>query len=245
MADDMSAPRMGRRPFLIASIASLSVAAVATKCAKGLWTPQRTPAVDLTSYQPVFFDNTQWQFILAACDRLIPADDEGPGALETNVPVFIDRQMITPYGKGDDWYMSGPFDSKASYLFGYQMPFPLQVLYQKGIDLTNQYTQKQFHANFHELSADLQDRVLHDLDQNHIDFSAFGEKDLPAGYFFFRLLDNAKEGYLADPMYGGNKGMASWLMIDFPGARASFTEWVTMHNVKYPLKPVSLSGEQA
>jgi hypothetical protein len=34
-----------------------------------------------------------------------------------------------------------------------------------------------------------------------------------------------------DSMYGGNKGMKAWIAIGFPGARASFTEWVKQHNV--------------
>ena len=46
-------------------------------------------------------------------------------------------------------------------------------------------------------------------------------------------------------MYGGNKGMKAWIAIGFPGARASFTEWVKQHNVPYPLGPVSLLGESA
>lgn len=78
--------------------------------------------------------------MLAACDSLNPSDREGAGALDTHVPVFTDKQMLTPYGKGKDWYMEGPFDSHASLLLGYQMPFPLQVLYRKGISLTNQYS---------------------------------------------------------------------------------------------------------
>jgi gluconate 2-dehydrogenase gamma chain len=36
--------------------------------------------------------------------------------------------------------------------------------------------------------------------------------------------------------------MKAWIAIGFPGARASYVEWVTQHNVKYPLGPVSISG---
>ena len=57
------------------------------------------------------------------------------------------------------------------------------------------------------------------------------------------MLANTKEGYFADPMHGGNFGMQSWVYIGFPGARASYAEWVDQHNVKYPLGPVSIKGE--
>ncbi|MEG3002313.1 MAG: gluconate 2-dehydrogenase subunit 3 family protein, partial [Comamonas sp.] len=49
----------------------------------------------------------------------------------------------------------------------------------------------------------------------------------------------------ADPVHGGNHGMQSWKYIGFPGARASYAEWVGQHNVKYPLGPVSIKGERA
>ncbi|MFD1910637.1 gluconate 2-dehydrogenase subunit 3 family protein [Halodurantibacterium flavum] len=63
--------------------------------------------------------------------------------------------------------------------------------------------------------------------------------------FFAMLIQNTKEGYFADPQYGGNHQMASWVYIGFPGARASFLEWVDKDNIPYPLGPVSISGERA
>ena len=63
--------------------------------------------------------------------------------------------------------------------------------------------------------------------------------------FFALLLQNTKEGYFADPRYGGNHGMAAWVHIGFPGARANFLEWVDRDNVPYRLGPVSIAGERA
>jgi gluconate 2-dehydrogenase gamma chain len=63
--------------------------------------------------------------------------------------------------------------------------------------------------------------------------------------FFALLLQNTKEGYFSDPRYGGNHGMAAWVHIGFPGARASFLEWVDQDNVPYRLGPVSIAGERA
>ncbi|WP_416411712.1 gluconate 2-dehydrogenase subunit 3 family protein [Pantoea sp. App145] len=235
---------IGRRPFIIGSL--IGIASLGVKGGvSSVFAAVPTAAEELNNYQPVFFNAEEWKFILAACDRLIPSDKEGPGALDTHVPVFLDKQMLTPYAKGEEWYMDGPFDSHASLLFGYQMPFPLQVLYRKGIALTNHYTRIKYNQSFSELPGIIKDAVLTDLQKNNVDFSQFGEADLNAGYFFTRLLENTKEGYLADPQYGGNKNMAAWKMINFPGARASFPQWIKIHNVKYPLGPVSLSGEQA
>lgn len=240
---------MGRRPFMIGSLVGLGAVAIgwhhfaggsAAGSAAGA-----SREVDLASYQPTAFNATEWRFLLAACDRLIPSDASGPGALDTNVPVFIDRQMLTPYGKGQDWYMSGPHDAHASKAFGYQMPFDLHTLYRKGIALTDKYSINTQGKAFADLTPQQQDTILLALEKNTIDFAELGEQDLSAGYFFTRFLENTKEGYLADPEYGGNKGMAAWIMINFPGARASFTDWITKQDVIYPLKPVSLDGTQA
>ncbi|MCA1179769.1 MULTISPECIES: gluconate 2-dehydrogenase subunit 3 family protein [unclassified Pantoea] len=236
--------RIGRRPFIIGSL--IGIASLSMKGGvKSVFAAVPDHASELNNYQPEFFSAIEWEFIMAACDRLIPSDHEGPGALDAHVPIFIDKQMLTSYGKGNDWYMDGPFDSHASHLFGYQMPFPLRVLYQKGIALTNKYTRFKYNQDFCNLPGKVRDAVLTDLQKNVVDFEQFGEADLNAGYFFTRLLENTKEGYLADPQYGGNKNMAAWVMINFPGARASYPQWIKIHNIKYPLGPVSLSGEQA
>nr|WP_272901273.1 hypothetical protein [Herbaspirillum frisingense] len=47
------------------------------------------------------------------------------------------------------------------------------------------------------------------------------------------------EGYFCDPVDGGNKGMAAWKMIGFPGARADYYDWVDQYGRTYPLPPVS------
>jgi gluconate 2-dehydrogenase gamma chain len=240
---------IGRRPFLLGSLASLGAVAIGMhflpRGSLGGDSPAARVEIDLANYQPSAFDATEWRFLLAACDRLIPSDGAGPGALDTNVPVFIDRQLLTPYGKGQDWYMDGPHDPHASKLFGYQMPFDLHTLYRKGIAATDRYTNKTLGHAFADLAPAQQDAVIAALEQNAIDFAQVGEPDLNAAYFFTRLLENTKEGYLADPQYGGNKGMAAWVMINFPGARASFSDWIARHDEVYPLKPVALDGTQA
>src|SRR5437660_651170 len=48
-------------------------------------------------------------FVDAAVARIIPNDDLGPGAKEAGVGLFIDRQLAGPYGRGETWYMQGPW----------------------------------------------------------------------------------------------------------------------------------------
>ena len=67
---------------------------------------------------------------------------------------------------------------------------------------------------------------------------------LPASLFITYLLQNTREGFFSDPIHGGNKGMVGWTLINFPGARADFMDWVE-RGERYPFPPVSINGERA
>ncbi|WP_066741610.1 gluconate 2-dehydrogenase subunit 3 family protein [Cupriavidus sp. D384] len=235
----MSTPPFSRRAFLKATAVAVPVAAIPLHelRAKGL------EDVHLQHYKPVFFTAAEWAFVLAACDRLIPAEGNGPGALETNVPVFIDQQLHD--GLGADIYLQGPHDPKAPATLGFQLPYAPQDIYRHGIRLAQQAAHAQHGKPFERLAAAQQDAFLTALQKNGVDFAALGEASLKASQFFSQLLGDTKNGYLADPKYGGNKDMKAWVAIGFPGARGQYVEWVDQHNVKYPLGPVSLSGKRA
>lgn len=235
-----------RRKFLLGALLALPVSDLLLKGVSAAQAAEMA-APELADYKPIFFSASEWQFILAATDRLIPAGGSGkaPGALETNVPIFIDQQLHTPEF-GAEIYLQGPFDVHAPATMGYQIPFTPQQMYRTAIKLVEQWTQTTYQKAFHELSTEEKDAVLTRINKNDdLDFAALGEPSLKASQFFSQLLADTKHGYLADPMYGGNKGMKAWIAIGFPGARASFTEWVKQHNVPYPLGPVSLLGQRA
>ncbi len=228
-----------RRALLVATAAAVPLVSIpmVKSRAEGL------EGLDLQQYKPVFFTAAEWVFILAACDRLIPAEGKGPGALETNVPIFIDQQLHI--GLGDDIYLQGPFKTDAPATMGFQMSYAPQSVYRIGIKLAQQQCQQTHGKPFEQLTAVDKDTFLTSLQKNVVDFAAMGELGLKASQFFGQFLSDSKNGYLADPMYGGNKDMKAWVAIGFPGARAAYTEWIDQHDVKYPLGPVSLSGKRA
>lgn len=189
-------------------------------------------------YVPVYFNNEEWAFLLAACERLIPSDENGPGATEQGVPVFIDKQMEAPYGHGGLWYMHPPFVDAVPEL-GYQSKLTPREIYRLGIAAVNAHCQQQQQKRFAELDAGSQDQVLSDLEAGKPQFDA-----VDAAMFFSQLLQNTKEGYLSDPIHGGNQDLASWKLIGFPGARADYTDWVDHPNQPYPLGPVSISRKR-
>jgi gluconate 2-dehydrogenase gamma chain len=189
-------------------------------------------------YKPRFFDAREWAFVHAAVDRLIPADSEGPGAIEAGVPEFIDRQMDTPYAHGALWYMQGPFKQGAPEL-GYQLKLVPRDLYRLGIASVNAYCTKTYTTSFDALDAAARDTVLGALEKGSIDLA-----DVPANVFFAQLLQNTREGYFCDPIHGGNRDMGGWKMIGFPGARADFMDFVNQNGEAYPYGPVSIEGKR-
>lgn len=54
------------------------------------------------------------------------------------------------------------------------------------------------------------------------------------------MLQNVREGFLSDPLYGGNKGMASWKMLGFPGARYDFRDHMDKKGQKLVFMPTSM-----
>jgi gluconate 2-dehydrogenase gamma chain len=191
------------------------------------------------SYSPTFFNAAQWAFIVAACDRLIPHDEHGPGAVELGVPEFIDRDMQTPYARGDIWYMQGPF-VEASADFGYQGRLALCDILRVGIGAVDAHCRRQFDGKtFTALTPDQQDALLKSAESGQLQL-----EEISSAAFFAELLAEVRNGYFSDPVHGGNKGMGSWKMIGYPGVRADYTDWVEVRDKPYPLPPVDLAGRR-
>ena len=187
-----------------------------------------------------FFDPDEAAFVEAAVARLIPADHNGPGALETGVPLFIDRQLGGPFGHGDHFYLGGPW-AKGSDTQGYQNRMTPAQLYRAGVRAANAWTRSQFGGKaLRDLVLQDQDTTLKSMESGHAQFDGVESKT-----FFAMLLQNTMEGFFADPIYGGNKDMASWKMIGFPGARYDYREWVGRHGQRFDFPPVGIGGRSA
>src|SRR5277367_1875475 len=190
-----------------------------------------------SSYAPTYFNIAEWAFINAAVGRLIPSEGTGPGGVDAGVPEFIDRQMELPYGHGAYFYLKGPFLENSPPTLGYQLRFSPREIYRLGIAAANSSTQKSQGKDFSQLSAVDQDHFLAAMEKGEAAFET-----VPAAVFFAQLLTNTREGYFSDPLYGGNRGMAAWKWIGFPGARADFTDWIDQAGRRYPYGAVSISG---
>jgi gluconate 2-dehydrogenase gamma chain len=186
----------------------------------------------------IFFKAAEVAFIEAAVARLIPNDPVGPGAVDAGVPFFLDRQLAGPFGRGDHFYLGGPW-KKGVPEQGYQLRFAPAQLYRAAIVAIDKYVGSHLGApSFSKLGAADQDQVLRDLEAGTIQL----EDGVEAKPFFAMLLQNTKEGYFSDPIYGGNRDMGAWKMIGFPGAHYDYSEWVSRHGEKVPYPTVGFKG---
>jgi gluconate 2-dehydrogenase gamma chain len=234
MADDANPIR--RRNFLLgagtAVAASLAPAAAAdaqstssTLAAPG---DQPEPLLTLTP--------TEHAFVAAAADTLIPADDLSPSGSDCGVATFIDRQLAGAYGAGARLYRDGPF-AKAKPELGYQLPLNPREFFRAGIAAANDWSRKTYGKDFDRL--DDADRVtaLKAMEAGSAEFAGFSSR-----MFFNALLDISMEGFFADPIYGGNRDMAAWKMVGYPGLPATYREDIKKYfGKKYDKPPRSIA----
>jgi gluconate 2-dehydrogenase gamma chain len=202
------------------------------------WEPgTATPPVPVRPGPWMFFTADEAALIEAAVDRLVPPDDRGPGGKDAGCAVFIDRQLAGPYGRAAGLYMKPPF-MPGAVTQGYQMPDAPAARYRAALKALSEYVKATFSGKlFPVLVPEDQDRVLAGLEAGSIDL-----KGVKSAEFFALLLQNTQEGFFADPIYGGNRDMAGWKLVGFPGARYDYRDWVERHNEPYPLPPVSIMG---
>jgi gluconate 2-dehydrogenase gamma chain len=142
----------------------------------------------------MFFSPYQAAVVETAAARIIPGDEQDPGAREAGVVQYIDRALAGAYADH-------------------------QGVYRRGISAMDSYAERKFRKNFIELTEVQQDQILQDMEQG----KAVGFTSPSALEFFTTLYQHTLEGMFSDPVYGGNKGAAGWKLIGFPGAQYAYS----------------------
>jgi gluconate 2-dehydrogenase gamma chain len=164
-----------------------------------------------------FLTEAEARAVHAACARIFPSDENGPGATEANVIVYIDRQLAGPWGKDKYRYTKGPWiESLAEH--GYQGKENPQEIYRAGIPKLG--------ADFAAISPAEQDKRLRTMERTT----------------FFRILrTHTLEGMFSDPLHGGNAGLIGWQLIGYPGPLMSYRDEIDKyHGMPFTVKPKSL-----
>jgi gluconate 2-dehydrogenase gamma chain len=125
--------------------------------------------------------------------RLIPTDENGPGATEARAAHYIDRAL------------NGPLrGSRASYA--------------ANLAALDAYAQSSKGAPFVKLSQQDQDAVLTDMEKNVA--TGFTPN---AAAFFALVRTHTIQGTFCDPYYGGNADFVGWDLLGYPGIRMTVT----------------------
>ncbi len=147
------------------------------------------PLAALSAAPDSGFSPAQLRLVEAFVDRLIPSDENGPGARESGVAIYIDRSFAGPLA-----------DEKPALL--------------KGLASVDAFARSTQNGPLAELLPDKQDAVLTAIENN--DAPGFTPDSRT---FFYRMRQLAFEGMFGDPFYGGNRGFAGWDLIRYPGPR--------------------------
>jgi gluconate 2-dehydrogenase gamma chain len=135
----------------------------------------------------------QRSILAAVTGRLIPSDELGPGALEANVPLYIERALAGDYGEHLATYAGGL----------------------AGLD---RVARARHGSAFVDLAPEQQDLVLEEVEAG----ASEGSETLITD-FFELVLKHAREGMFGDPAWGGNQGYVGWKLIGYPGPKHVWT----------------------
>jgi gluconate 2-dehydrogenase gamma chain len=180
--------------------------------------PFRVQAQNETVRVPLrFLTEAEARVIVAACERIFPADASGPGATEAGVVIYIDRQLAGPYGRDKYRYTKGPWVESVTE-HGYQGKASPRDIYREGIARL---------PGFSALTATQQDEKLRSIEST---------------LFFQMLRRHTLEGMFCDPLHGGNAGMIGWQLIGYPGPRMNYRDEIGRNpGQPWRRKPVSLA----
>ncbi len=164
--------------------------------------------------------------------RIIPSDDR-PGAREAGTIDFLDR-----YLSGIGYVFAKPDGSGFEVLAGKQAAAwqqridALRRTYEAGVAELDRVSRALGGDDFARLPEDAQDRVLTELERPAPPKEADTEAEAAVAAaepalqqmaaeaelaFFPLLVLHTRQGFYADPIYGGNIDHAGWRAIGFPG----------------------------
>jgi gluconate 2-dehydrogenase gamma chain len=233
MADDA----IPRRQFLVGAGALATALSPATS-SQAETAPAAAPAApSVPADEPMLtLTPTEHAFIAAAVDTLIPSDELSPSGSACGVDVFIDRQLASAWGGGAKMYRSGPFH-KGKPEQGYQLALTPREFFASGIIATNEWTKITYGKDFDRLAGPDRIATLEAMQSGKAEFHGFSSRG-----FFEQLLSLALQGFFSDPIYGGNRDMASWKMLGFPGLPATYANKIdAYHDKKLVMPPQSIA----
>ncbi len=171
---------------------------------------------------PVWLTDDEHRILSAACDRLIPASDNAPGAVGCGVPDYIDTLLGAFSFDPPRIWAGGPASGRQGGARGFERFHRLSVLdelaWRMRIEGSCGLPEREFNGpvvglqqHYRQGLADLGPGFC-DLDHDRQVARLRSTPD-----FTELLYGPACEGMYGAPEYGGNRDGAGWRAIDFTG----------------------------
>lgn len=245
---DQAAPRgrVSRRHFIRnVGIVAVSAPVLLDACSPKTETPppyEGSPSPAIKAQPPgvlSYFNANEAGVIGALLDNVIPGAPGVPSASEAGVISFIDQRLSSdegvptytspPYAKAyngpkppgpdTDQIIWVPADQL--YRYGVQeVELTSGQAYKRGVQLIDEYCTKKFGKPFLQLSKGQQGAVWLALSNGKVNTFV---NSPTSSHFLDVLSGDAAQGWLADPMYGGNRNMSVWKAIGYPGVQRAYT----------------------
>jgi hypothetical protein len=189
-----------------------------------------------------FFTLDEARTVEALTATILPGSPDDPGAREAGVVFYIDALLWFDRGFGTRTYYRAPFaipyegDSppvlrnailtEVLFIpkdmmdrFGWQSVLTPREVYRMGIQAVDNFANSDHGSKYTELSEEQQEQVMSALANDEMD--PIG--GLPSSDFFNLLRDHTIQGMFGDPAYRGNRDLAGWRLIGYPGAQRAYT----------------------
>jgi gluconate 2-dehydrogenase gamma chain len=203
------------------------------------WTPPRIPEAAALR----FFTPHEALTVEAFTARLLPGTPEDPGAREAGVVYYVDGLLSRPEGFAEGIYRKPPYAATFSgnappdttsqpgaegiiwvpedeiERYGYQSILNPREVMRMGLAALDRFANQQFDDDFANLPEESQDAIIEAM----VEDEAEGFEPLTAKSFFMVMRRHTMEGMFSDPVYGGNRNMAGWRLLGFPGSQRAYT----------------------
>jgi len=208
--NDQSESELSRRALLFragivvgAAIIPTVPALISTESAEAAVLSQQTAAAapegELKTLTRLEYDTLD-----AICSRIIPTDENGPGAREAKAVRYI------------DWGLSGSLNNVAA-----GGGLTVRAQYAAALAAVEAFSLSTKGQSFAKLTPSDQDTIVTALQNSQIPNSPMG--------FFNTIRTHTIEGTFSDPYYGGNYNCTGWDLIKYPGVRttvpAEYQQW--------------------
>jgi gluconate 2-dehydrogenase gamma chain len=199
-----------------------------------------------------FFTAIEARALGVVVDALLPSEGGIPGARDAGVVTFIDHRLAAD--EGVPTYTDPPFamtyegseppgpdtdqiiwvPAGELYRYGSQeVQLSSRALYRRGLEALERHALRRFGSSLTDLTPGQAHSVVRDLADGRVPTEP-GEPSALA--LFETLFSDVGQGWLADPMYGGNRNLEVWQAIGYPGAQRAYTpqEMRSGHTARQP-----------